>query len=106
MWWSGVIFGGHFAPQFVEEVFEYHHFVILLRHFCVFQGRDHRRSLAIGCEIPPGPPCDGALVYYVRAEGECGPDGEPNRPAAVFEDVVEEVVVDHVALQADGEVAG
>jgi hypothetical protein len=45
-------------------------------------------------------------VYDVRAEEECGSDGEPNRPAAVFQDVVEQVVVDHVALQADGEVAG
>lgn len=46
-----------------------------------------------------------ALVYDVRAEEEFGADGEPNRPAAVFQDVVEEVVVDRVALQADGEVA-
>src|SRR5215469_11003919 len=42
----------------------------------------------------------------VRAEEECGSDGEPSRPATVFQDVVEQVVVDHVALQADGEVAG
>src|SRR5215472_6247475 len=46
------------------------------------------------------------LVYDVWAEEECGSDGEPNRPAAVFQDVVEEMVVDHIALQADGEVAG
>src|SRR5215472_6515597 len=37
-----------------------------------------------------------ALVYDVRAEEECGSDGEPNRPAAILQDVVEEVVVDHV----------
>src|SRR5215471_7710335 len=46
------------------------------------------------------------LVYDVWTEEECGSDGEPNRPAAVFQDVVEEMVVDHIALQADAEAAG
>ena len=44
-------------------------------------------------------------MYDVRAEEECGSDGEPNRPAAVFQDVVEEMVVDQIALQAEGEAA-
>lgn len=46
------------------------------------------------------------LVDDVVAEVKCGSYGEPNRPVAVVDDVVEEMVVDYIGLQADGEVVG